>query len=291
MVINIVLSVLKCVVGIAVASLSLFADGIHSLSDCLTDIAVLVGIHLGAKEADSEHPFGHGRQETFATAVIALVLIAVGAGMIYKASMDIAKMHYTIGSQPVTISSSVIWIALLSVITKEALYQWTRIIAVRTHSSILYANAWHHRSDAFSSVAVLFGAVSVKLGYPYGDQLAAIVVGLMIIFVGGKVISDCLGEFAERAVDKQTVRQIQTIIESDRKILNWHQLRTRRVGREIFLDLHILVNPELSIAEAHEISEGLEQALRDQLTQPVNVIVHIEPDLPHLRRERKTADG
>ncbi|HOK95938.1 MAG TPA: cation transporter dimerization domain-containing protein, partial [Anaerohalosphaeraceae bacterium] len=109
--------------------------------------------------------------------------------------------------------------------------------------------------------------------------------------VGGKVISDCLGEFAERAVDKQTVRQIQTIIESDRKILNWHQLRTRRVGREIFLDLHILVNPELSIAEAHEISEGLEQALRDQLTQPVNVIVHIEPDLPHLRRERKTADG
>lgn len=291
MLINIFLSILKCIVGIIVGSIALFADGVHSLSDFLTDIAVLVGIHLGAKEADMEHPFGHGRQETFATAVIALVLIVVGGAMIYKASMDIAKTHHTIGGQAVTISSSVIWIALLSVISKEALYQWTRLVAVHTHSSILYANAWHHRSDALSSVAVLFGAVSVKFGYPYGDQLAAIIVGLMIIVVGGNVISDCFGEFAERAVDKQTVRQIQGIIESERKILNWHQLRTRRVGREIFLDLHILVNPELTIAQAHEISEDLESSLQEQLTQPVNVIIHIEPDLPHLRREKKTADG
>lgn len=283
--VNVLLAVVKSIVGFAVGSISLFADGIHSLSDLLTDVAVLIGVHFGSKDPDPEHPYGHGRLETFSTAFVAVILILVGAGMIYKASGDIAKMHAA-GVKAVTISSWVIWIALLSVIAKEALYQWTRIVAVRAHSSAVYANAWHHRSDALSSVAVIIGAVAVKFGYPHGDQLGAIVVGIMVILVGVRVIGDCMNEFAERAVDARTVEQIQKIIESEKRIRHWHRLRTRSVGREIFLDLHILVDPKLTITDAHTIADSLEHDLHEQMPQPVNVMVHIEPDTPRMRRER-----
>ncbi len=283
MAVNLLLAGVKSLTGLAVGSISLFADGIHSLSDLLTDVAVLVGVHLGARKPDWDHPYGHGRFETFSTAFVALVLIVVGGGMIYKASAEIAKMHAE-GVETVTISTWVIWIALVSVVAKEAIYQWTRRVAVRTKSAAIYANAWHHRSDALSSIAVIIGAAAVKFGYPHGDQLAAIAVGLMVIMVGVKVIGQCLNEFAERAVDEQTIEQIQRIILSEKRIRHWHQLRTRTAGREIFVDLHILVDPNLSIVDAHEIAESLEQTLQAELPQPVNVMVHIEPDIPRLRR-------
>ena len=284
MLVNVLLAIVKSIVGYAVGSISLFADGIHSLSDLLTDVAVLVGIRLGSREPDADHPYGHGRLETFSTALVAIVLILVGGGMIYKASGDIARMHAT-GVQTATISTWVIWVALCSVILKEAIYQWTRMVAARAHSSVVYANAWHHRSDALSSVAVLVGAIAVRFGYPHGDQLGAIVVGIMVILVGVKVIGDCINEFAERAVDARTVEQIQKIIESEKRIHHWHKLRTRSVGREIFLDLHILVDPELTITDAHEIADCLERTLHEQMPQPVNVMVHIEPDTPRMRHE------
>ena len=280
---NFGLAVFKSTIGLVVGSISLFADGIHSLSDLLTDVAVLVGVHFGSKEPDSEHPYGHGRLETFSTAFVAAILILVGCGMIYKASGDIARMHAT-GVEKVTISSWVIWIAMLSVVSKEILYRWTRIVAVRAHSSVVYANAWHHRSDALSSIAVIVGAIAVKFGYPHGDQLGAIVVGIMIILVGIKVIDGCIREFSERAVDARTVEQIQKIIEAEKRIRSWHKLRTRSVGREIFLDLHILVDPQLNITDAHEIADCLEGTLHKQMPQPVNVMVHVEPDLPEMRK-------
>ena len=279
---NTLLAVLKMLVGGLAGSMALVADGIHSLSDCLTDIAVILGVHLGSKKPDPEHPYGHGRLETFSTAFIAIILIVVGGGMIYKASIAIARTHGI--SDEVTMSSAVIWVALLSVLVKEALYQWTRIVAVKTHSTALYANAWHHRSDALSSIAVVIGAVAVKLGYPYGDQLAAIAVGLMVIMVGVKVFGGCLHEFSERAVDEQNVEKITSILESEKSIRQWHRLRTRTVGREIFIDLHILVDPELTITQAHEIADGLESDLHDQIPRPVNVIVHVEPNLPEMRQ-------
>jgi len=192
-------------------------------------------------------------------------------------------MHHT-GNEQIQISTAVIWIALLSVALKEYLYQITRIAAQRTHSSATYANAWHHRSDAFSSVAVLIGAVAVKFGYPHGDQLGAIAVGLMIVMVGCKIVGDCISELAEGAVDTATLQQIQTVINTHQGVRQWHQLRTRSVGREVFLDVHILVDPLLNITQAHEIAESLETELIEQLSRPVNVMVHVEPDIPELRR-------
>jgi cation diffusion facilitator family transporter len=276
---NAVLSAVKVGGGILVGSIALVADGIHSLSDMATDFAVLLGVYFGSKQPDESHPYGHGRIETFTAGFIAFVLTVGGAAMIYYAAMDIAKGNVRIAR------TTVLVVATISIISKELLYRITKNIAVKSHSSALYANAWHHRSDALSSIAVVIGFVSLKFGFRYGDQIAAVAVGLMIILVGIRVAGDCLRELTESAVDSGTVEHIKGIINASPSIRQWHKLRTRMVGREVFLDLHILVDPKLSIAAAHEISESLESALHAEISRPVNITVHIEPDMPELRKQ------
>jgi cation diffusion facilitator family transporter len=278
MVVNIILAVIKIVIGVFAASLALVADGIHSLSDLATDVAVLLGLRLGSKAPDQSHPYGHGRAETFSAALIALILILVGGVMIYYATVGIVRDEITSPKIAVLIA------AIVSIAAKEWLYKATKKIAVQSHSAALYANAWHHRSDALSSVAVAIGFISLEFGFGHGDQVAAIAVGLMIIWVGFKVISDSLRELTESAVDSDTIEHIKNIINDNSSIRQWHKLRTRTVGREVFLDLHILVDPDLSISAAHEIAENLENTLDEQITRPVNITVHIEPDIPALRK-------
>lgn len=279
MAVNVGLSILKIIFGILVGSIALLTDGFHSLSDLATDVAVLVGVRFGAKEPDHEHPFGHGRIETFSAAFVALILILIGCGMIYKASMQIARMHSADVAVGGPYEAVVISVSIISILSKELIYRWTRNVAIKTHSAALYANAWHHRSDALSSIAVFVGAIAVMSGYSMGDHIAGIGVALMIIVVGVKVIAGCLNELTERAVDEATVRQIETVIESERLILGWHKLRTRTLGREIFIDLHILVDPDLTVTESHNIADCLEQSLHKQMVRPVNVMVHVEPKL------------
>ena len=275
---NMVLAAVKVAVGLLAGSVALVADGIHSISDMVTDIAVLLGIHFGSKQPDESHPYGHGRLETFAAVFIGLALAIVGAAMIYHAAAAIAAQRYI---RPGLI---VLFVATASIIIKELLYKITKKAAIKSHSSALYANAWHHRSDAFSSIVVVIGFVSLRLGFNYGDQMAAGAVGLMIILVAIQIIGDCLRELTESAVDQDTVEHIKGIVNANSSIRQWHKLRTRTVGREVFLDLHILVDPDLNIAAAHEIAESLENALHEQITQPVNITVHIEPDIPTLRK-------
>ena len=276
--VNIALSVIKVVIGSLAGSLALLADGVHSLSDVATDAAVLLGLRLGSKEPDQSHPYGHGRAETFSAGLIALVLILVGGVMIYYATMAIARDVVTVPRLAVLIA------AIVSIAAKEWLYRATQKIAIQSHSPALYANAWHHRSDAFSSVAVVIGFITLEFGFGHGDQVAAIAVGLMIIWVGVRVVSDSLRELTEGAVDSDTIERIRDVINADSSIRQWHKLRTRTVGREVFLDLHILVDPDLNVAAAHEIAESLENALDEQIARPVNITVHIEPDIPDLRK-------
>ncbi|MHC4653869.1 MAG: cation diffusion facilitator family transporter, partial [Planctomycetota bacterium] len=179
---NIALSVVKVGVGYLAGSMALVADGIHSISDMTTDIAVLLAAFIGA------------------------ALIVVGAVMIYRAAIDVAAGKYA------TPGFVVLFVALISVIVKELLYRMTKRIAIKSHSSALYANAWHHRSDALSSIAVVAGFVSLKFGFKYGDQMAAVGVGLMIILVAIRIIRDCLSELTERAVDSDTIEHIKNII-------------------------------------------------------------------------------
>ena len=275
---NLVLSAVKVGVGLFAGSMALVADGIHSLSDMATDIAVLLGVYFGSKQPDEKHQYGHGRIETFSAGFIGIALIAVGGVMIQRAAVDIAAGRYV---RPGFI---VLFVAIFSIVVKELLYRATKKVAVQSHSSALYANAWHHRSDSLSSVAVVAGFVSLQFGFRYGDQLAAVAVGLMIILVGIRVMTDCLSELTESAIDPDTIEHIKHIINANSSIRQWHKLRTRTVGREVFLDLHILVDPDLNVAAAHEIAESLESALNEQITRPVNITVHIEPDIPTLRK-------
>ena len=276
--VNITLAIIKIAVGLLAVSLALVADGVHSLSDLATDAILLLGVRLGAKEPDGCHPYGHGRAETLSAGLIAFVLIFVGGAMIYYATMAIARDKVT------TPHLGVLAAAIISVAAKEWLYRATRKVAINSHSPALYANAWHHRSDALSSVAVVIGYISLQLGFGHGDQAAAIAVGTMVIWVGVKVISDCVRELAESSVDADTVEKIKKIIVADTSVRDWHKLRTRTVGREVFLDLHILVDPELNVAAAHEITVRLEKALDEQISRPTNITIHIEPDVPELRR-------
>ena len=278
MIINICLSILKLIVGFMVGSLALIADGIHSFSDLATDVTVLLGVWLGSKEADSSHPYGHGRAETFAGIIIALVLFVVGGAMIHYAAISIAKDEVTATNIGIAI------VAIISIFSKEYLYRISKRTAIKSHSPSLYANAWHHRSDALSSVAVVIGFISIKFGFDHGDQVAAIAVGLMIIWVGVKVFGEAFRELTEGAIDSETISQIEQIISTDSQVRHWHKLRTRTVGRELFLDVHILVDPELNVAGAHDISEKLEKSIDKQIARPVNITIHIEPDIPELRK-------
>ena len=278
MAVNCALAIIKIIIGKLSGSLSLVADGIHSFSDLLTDIMVIFGVMIGSKKADYDHPYGHGRAETFASGFIALILTIVGGAMIYAATVSIAKDKITEPHITVLIA------ALISIVAKEWLYKATKKIAILSHSSSLYANAWHHRSDSLSSVAVLVGFIALEFGFGHGDQVAAIAVGLMIIFVAVHIISDTFRELTEGAADSETIKQIEQTLRKHSDIRQWHKLRTRTVGREIFVDVHILVDPELNVSDAHEITEALEKTLKEQIKRPINIIIHIEPDLPELRK-------
>ncbi|HLB74373.1 MAG TPA: cation diffusion facilitator family transporter [Sedimentisphaerales bacterium] len=275
---NVFLIAGKFIVGAITGSLSLVADAIHSVSDMLTDIGVLLGLYFGSRKPDSSHQYGHGKLETLAAGAIAAGLLAVGLGMIYYAARDIAKDNVT---HP---RNLVLAAAAGAIAVKESVYRVTKAVALKYHCPVALANAWHDRADALSSVAVVIGVIAQKFGFNHGDQVAAIGIGVMVMVIAIKLVGECLGELTEGAIDPETIERVKEIINSDSSIRQWHQLRTRTVGREVFLDLHILVDPNLNVAAAHEISERLEKALHEQISRPTNIVVHIEPDVPELRK-------
>jgi cation diffusion facilitator family transporter len=268
----------KFVVGFLTGSLSLVADGIHSVTDLITDFAVLLGLHFGSKKPDLDHPYGHGKLETLSAAAIAIGLLGVGLGMVYYAARDIALGNIKRPNNLVLIA------AVLAIAVKEVVFRVTRAVAIKYHCPAALANAWHDRADALSSVAVVIGVIALKFGFNYGDQVAAIVVGIMVSLVGAGIFKGCLAELTEQAVDQATLEQVKDVIKANGQVRQFHHLRSRSVGREIFLDLHILVDPNLNISSAHDIAERLETTLHSQLTRPVNIIIHVEPDLPQLRK-------
>lgn len=271
-IINVILVIAKIITGFLVSSMAMIADGFHSLSDLVTDFAIILGVRISKKEPDEDHPYGHGWAENFITIFTAVPLALAGGYMVLKAVTSIAEHRIT------KIGYPVLTVAVIAIILKEYSFVITKRVAIRLSSSMLYANAWDHRSDALSSLAVAIGAVASMFGFDYADQIAAIIVGLMIIFVAVKILIDSTGQFTARAVDTKTNEQITKIIASQSQIRKWHKLRTRTIGRELFMDLHILIEPTLSITEAHKISEMLENELHRQIPQPVNIVIHIEPD-------------
>jgi cation diffusion facilitator family transporter len=275
---NVVLSIIKVATGLLFGSVSVVVDGVHSLGDLVTDAAVMIGTHLSEKDPDAEHPYGHKWYETFATVAISLILVFTGLIAIYKSASVGIKIEGSKGY------AALIFASLISILVKEMLYRKTRDVAMVTNCSAVYANAWHHRSDALSSMAVLAGLLTQMVGFQYGDQTAAVIVGALIVAAGGKMFLNAIKDFTDAAIDKQLIEKIENIINADPAIKQMHKLRSRSVGREIFLDFHILVNPNLNVEQAHEISMDIQRQIQKAINLPLNIIVHIEPDKPCHRK-------
>ncbi|OXU15829.1 cation diffusion facilitator family transporter [Sedimentisphaera salicampi] len=275
---NLLLAGCKTAAGIIGGSAAVLTDGLHSLSDLATDGAVFAGAKLSEKAPDKMHPYGHRWWETLSTLAISLVLFAAGLGAVVKA--------FSSGKVSSFESPGLVYaVTLFSIGVKEALFRITERAGRKTSSSALHANAWHHRSDAMSSIAVLGGLIMTNMGIAYADSIAAGLVGLMIIIAALKLIGGVFREFSNTAAGRKTLETVKKISREDPEVGQIHKLRSRNIGREIFLDFHMLVDPQMSVRKAHEITDRIEKKISESLTVPVNITIHIEPDLEDKRKD------
>jgi cation diffusion facilitator family transporter len=271
-VIDLLLGVAKIVVGILTGSHALMADGIHSLSDLATDFLVLFAAKHAHREADDEHPYGHGRIETVATVALGVALVIVAVGI----SIDGFERMYN----DVVIRHG-LWAlltALLSVVSKEWIYQYTVRVGRRLRSNMVIANAWHSRTDAISSVIVVVGVGGAMAGFPYLDSVAAIAVALMIAKIGWDLLWKSLQELIDTALEPAMVEEIRQAILAVDGVRACHMLRTRYSGSDSLVDVHILVDPSLSVSEGHQIGERVRTLLIEQVEHVADVTIHIDPE-------------
>jgi cation diffusion facilitator family transporter len=291
-VVDLLLGVAKISAGYVGSSQALIADGMHSLSDLATDVVVLYAMKHGSREADEEHPYGHGRIETLATVVLGTALIGVALGIAWDAVLRLR--HPDLLLHPGWLALS---IAAISIAAKEIIYHYTLRVARRLKSNLLRANAWHSRSDAISSVIVVIGILGAMGGLNYLDAVAAIGVALMVAKIGASLAWHSTRELIDTAMEAEQVEQIRTTIIAVDGVQALHMLRTRRMGSHGLVDVHILVNPRVSVSEGHRISEGVRIRIMEEVDAVTDVMVHIDPedderatpssDLP-LRREVQT---
>jgi cation diffusion facilitator family transporter len=270
---NLVLSAIKVAGGVVWHSQSLIADGIHSLSDLLSDILVWFAGRHATQLPDAEHPYGHGRYETIATLALGAFLLAVAVGIAWDAAARLFSPARLLHPEPLSLLA-----ALASIVVKEWLYWWTLGHARRVRSDMLRANAWHHRSDAISSVVVLIGLAGTMAGLPYLDALAAIIVAVMIAKVAWDLGWDAVRELVDTALEATRVAEIKATIRSVGGVRDIHMLRTRRHGGLATADVHVLVDSRVSVSEGHMISLLVEERLKERIDEVTDVTVHIDPE-------------
>ncbi|MHB8623104.1 MAG: cation diffusion facilitator family transporter [Sulfuricaulis sp.] len=275
---NLVLAVTQVIIGIQGHSQALVADGMHTLSDFSTDFMVLFALKHGRKGADEEHPYGHARFETAVTMILGIMLIVVGGGIAINAAIRLSTVRTFIAPSAITLL-----IALITLATKEGLYRYTMVVAKRYDSSLLRANAWHHRSDALSSLIVATGIGGSLLGFGYLDSTAAIVVALLVIKVGIRLAWQTLQELVDTGLGATDLKAIRDVILSISGVKALHLLRTRRVGEQALADVHLIVDDHLSVSEGHQISEVARSRLINDVAPLSDVMVHIdiEEDVDH----------
>ena len=272
--VNVALVILKLWVGIVGRSQALIADGVHSISDLFSDVVVLLGLSWGRKEADEDHPYGHARIETSASLIVGILLLAVAIWIGYKAILGlITPVHSIPGS--LTIIA-----AAISVLLKEVLYWFTIKISRRIKSPVLAANAWHHRTDALSSVAVLIGVLAAYLNPDWwaADLIAAKIVALFVFRVGIKFIVEAFREMIDTAPGREVIAEIAGRAESVPGVREVHDIRARHHGEYIVVDLHVVVDPEITVAQGHKIADEVEERLLNEIESVNQVITHIDPD-------------
>lgn len=269
---NFLLAVGKVMVGIVGQSQALIADGIHSLSDLISDALVLVAARWGSHAADENHPYGHARIETAATAIVGFLLLAVAAGFVFD------SMARLFDPERLPVPGWIVLVAAaLSVLVKEGLYHYTKRVASKTRSPLIAANAWHHRSDAFSSIVVIVGAGGAIAGFPWLDPVAAIVVAIMVGWVGWQFIGDSVAELVDTGLSPDKLEELDRLINSVDEVQGHEKLRTRQMGGQTFMDVQILLDPKISLLEADRIARRVKRLLIEKVPEVSDVVVGIRP--------------
>jgi len=277
-IVNLLLTALKFIAGILGASAAMIADSVHSLSDLLTDFVVLIFVHISSRPADSEHPYGHGKYETLATTIVALALLAAGGVL---AAEGIEKIVGAIhGEQLVMPGRVALWAALISIAAKEVLYQCTVRVGRRVKSSALEANAWHHRTDALSSVATAIGIGGALLfggQWAILDPIAAVLVSIFIMVAAARMLHEAIQDLLEKRLPEEVENEIRELVATDSAMTEMHKLRTRKVGNVYSIEMHLRMKGDLSLYEAHQHSMELEKRLRERFGADTMVTIHLEP--------------
>ncbi|MDM7857409.1 cation diffusion facilitator family transporter [Thiopseudomonas acetoxidans] len=272
-VVNLALTIGKVIFGIVGQSHALIADGVHSLADLSTDLMVWFAAKYSNQPADEDHPYGHARIETMFTVALGVVLIVTSVGIAWDSAERLLNPSLLLQPTPI-----VLLIAFISILANEGLYQYTMIAARKHRSSLLKANAWHHRSDAISSVVVLLGVAGSLLGLTYLDAFAAAVVAFMIAKIGWEQAWNSIRELIDTGLDAKQVSAIKKLIKNIDGVHGVHMLRTRRMGGSSIVDVHIQVDDFLSVSEGHRISEHVRHILLESNKDIVDVVIHIDPE-------------
>ncbi|MFH0912008.1 MAG: cation diffusion facilitator family transporter [Planctomycetota bacterium] len=279
--VNMGLAAFKFAAGVIGHSQAILADAVHTVSDFATDIAVLVGLRYWSKPEDAEHPYGHGRVEQLVSVILAAVLALTGVGIAYHAVTSLQEKH---AQAPGGIA---LWAALVSIVCKEALYRWTAGVGRREKSSAVLANAWHHRSDALSSLPAFVSVALARYVPAWGfmDHVGAVVVAFFILQASVKIAFPSIGQLVDTAPPEPLRGALLAAVRSVEGVDVAHRLRTRYIGADIAVDLHIEVRPTLTVEEGHAIANQVSRVLRERFAEVVDVVVHVEPWGEHARKE------
>lgn len=278
MLVNILLTAGKIAAGILGRSAAMLADGFHSLSDIITDVVVLAFVRISGKDSDDGHHYGHGKYETFATMLISFALMVVGVAIFWESLVKVyAAISGAVLDKPGTIA---LWAALVSIVVKEWLFRWTRNVGKRIDSQAVVANAWHHRSDALSSIGTALGiggAIFLGEGWRVLDPLAGMVVSVFIVKVAWDLGMPSIRELLEASLPDHINDEIASLISNQHGVKAFHRLKTRKIGSILAIEVHVKVDKGLSVEASHEIATAVELVLRRRFGNQTHVGVHIEP--------------
>ncbi|CDB67760.1 cation efflux family protein [Eubacterium sp. CAG:252] len=271
---NILLSVMKLIVGFIAHSNAMISDAIHSASDVFSTFVVIIGIKLASKKADKEHPYGHERLECVAAIVLSMVLFITGLGIGATALKNITSGDYNNIAVPGILA---LIAAIISIISKEAMYWYTRYNAKKIDSSALMADAWHHRSDAFSSIGALIGIAGARLGFPIMDSIASLIIFVFIIKAAYDIFKDAIDKMVDHACDDDTVNQIRECVMKHEDVLGIDMLQTRIFGNKIYVDLEISTDGSYTLSKAHTIAESVHDDIEKSFPKVKHIMVHVNP--------------
>lgn len=276
--INLVLSILKIIAGITSRSAAMIADGVHSFSDFITDAFVLIFIRISGKERDQDHHYGHGKYETFATLLISIALLLVGIGIFWNGvTMVMDVLNGKELQQPGIVA---LIAAIVSILVKEALYWYTAIKGKKIESQAVIANAWHHRSDAFSSIGTalgIAGAIFLGTNWRILDPLAGMIVSIFILKVAFDLGKPSMHELLEQSLPESTLQEISKLVEAHPEVIFQHNLKTRRIGNIIAIDIHIKLDKNISFVHSHDVATEIEKSLRKKYGERTVTNIHTEP--------------